>query len=278
MNVHMYKHNKREMEIFSIDHDSALPLHVQVEEILRGLIGDPEYQNGKLFPNEVDIAKRLGISRNTVRQALNKLVHEQLLTRKKGVGTKVSKNNITTKLNKWSSFTLEMHEKGVAFKTYDLKVDWVNADQSVSELFGISMDTKVLKLERLRGLDIGPIVNFISYFHPRVGLTGDEDFSKPLYEMLEKDHHTVVAVSKEEISATLADEKLADILHMKTGDPVLLRKRVVCDPGDRLIEYNLGYYRADRFTYAIDIARFITFAIGWTYAIGERFNYAIDIV
>lgn len=96
--------------------------------------------------------------------------------------------------------------------------------------------------------------------------------------MLEKDHHTVVAVSKEEISATLADEDLADILHMKTGDPVLLRKRIVCDPGDRLIEYNLGYYRADRFTYAIDIARLITLVIGWTYAFGTRLSYAVDIV
>jgi len=243
------------MEIFSINHESPLPLHIQVEEILRGLIVDPEYQNGKLFPNEVDIAKRLGISRNTVRQALNKLVHEELLTRKKGVGTKVAKNNITTKLNKWSSFTLEMHEKGVSFKNYDIKTEWVAADEQVAELFGVSIGTRVFKLERLRGLDAGPVVHFISYFHPRVGLTGEEDFSKPLYEMLERDYHTVVAVSKEEISATLADERLAKILHMKAGEPILLRRRIVCDPGDRLIEFNLGYYRADSFTYAIDIAR-----------------------
>lgn len=265
------------MEIFSINHESPLPLHVQVEEILRRLIADPEYQNGKLFPNEVDIAKRLGISRNTVRQALNKLVHEELLTRKKGIGTKVLKNNITTKLNKWSSFTHEMHEKGVSFKNYDVKTEWVEIGEELSTLFNVSLSTKVLKLERLRGLDLGPIVHFVSYFHPRVGLTGEEDFSKPLYEMLERDHHTVVAVSKEEISATLADEKLAKILHLKPGDPVLLRKRIVCDPGDRLIEYNLGYYRADRFTYAIDIARLVAVAMGWTYALADRFTYAIDI-
>ena len=243
------------MEIFSINHESPLPLHVQVEGILRGLIIDPEYQSGKLFPNEVDIAKRLGISRNTVRQALNKLVHEQLLTRKKGVGTKVATNSITTKLNKWSSFTLEMHEKGVLFKNYDISTAWIEADEHISALFGISKGTKVFKLERLRGLDTGPVVHFISYFHPRVGLTGKEDFSKPLYEMLERDYHTVAAISKEEISAVLADEHLAKILHMKAGEPILLRKRMVCDPGDRPIEYNLGYYRADSFTYAIDIVR-----------------------
>ena len=243
------------MEPFIIDHKSILPLHLQVEEILRRLIKQPEYQNGKLLPNEVLIAKKLGISRNTVRQATNKLVYEQLLIRKKGVGTKVAKNNITTKLNKWTSFTHEMDEKGVVFKNYTVKVSSVVPDKEIRQLFNIDEDIKVIKLERLRGLDKGPVVYFISYFHPRVGLTEKEDFTKPLYEKLEKEHHVTVAVSKEGISAILANKKLADKLNISVGDPILFRKRVVCDPGDRPIEYNLGYYRADSFTYTIDIAR-----------------------
>jgi len=243
------------METFIIDHKSVLPLHLQVEEILRKLIKQPEYQNGKLLPNEVLIAKKLGISRNTVRQATNKLVYERLLVRKKGVGTTVAKNNITTKLNKWTSFTHEMDEKGVVFKNYSIKVSSIVPDKEIRQLFHIGDDVKVIKLERLRGLDKGPVVYFISYFHPRVGLTEEEDFTKPLYEKLEKDHHVTVAVSKEGISAILANKKLAEKLNIPVGDPILFRKRVVCDPGDRPIEYNLGYYRADSFTYTIDIAR-----------------------
>lgn len=244
-----------QFELFSIDHDSPLPLHVQVENMLRTLINEPEYQDGQLLPNEVDIAKRLGISRNTVRQGVNKLVYEQLLTRKKGVGTRVARNKITTKLNKWSSFTHEMHEKGIEFVNYDIHTEWVVPEPYILSLFGLSSPVKLLKLVRLRGLDTGPIVHFSSWFHPRIGLTGEEDFTKPLYEMLERDYHTVVAVSKEEIGAALADPALARILHMEAGDPVLVRKRLVCDPGDRLIEYNVGYYRGDQFTYGIDIAR-----------------------
>ena len=71
---------------FVIDHNSSLPLHVQVEEMLRKLIDQPEYQNGKLLPNEIHMAQRLGISRSTVRQATNKLVYERLLIRKKRSG------------------------------------------------------------------------------------------------------------------------------------------------------------------------------------------------
>jgi len=242
-------------EAFVIDHNSVLPLHLQVEDILRKLIEKPEYQNGKLLPNEVHIAKRLGISRNTVRQATNKLVYEQLLVRKKGVGTKVAKNNIATKLNKWSSFTHEMDEKGVSFKNYTIKVSKVVPDKEIRQLFNIADGVKVIKLERLRGLNKGPIVYFISYFHPRTGLTEREDYTVPLYEKLEKDHHILVAVSKEGIRAILANKRLAEKLNVAIGDPILFRKRVVCDPGDRPIEYNLGYYRADSFTYTIDIAK-----------------------
>src|SRR6478736_10486923 len=187
------------IESFAIDHKSVLPLHLQVEEMLRKLIAQPEYQNGKLLPNEVHIAQKLGISRNTVRQAANKLVHERLLIRKKGVGTKVAKNNITTKLNKWTSFTHEMDEKGVVFKNYSIKVSYVVPDKEIRSLFNINATTKVIKLERLRGLNKGPVVYFISYFHPRIGLTIKEDFSKTLYEKLEKEHNVTVVVSKEGI-------------------------------------------------------------------------------
>jgi GntR family transcriptional regulator len=243
------------MESFIVNHKSPLPLHVQVETILRELIELPEYQNGKMFPNEVHMAKKFGISRNTIRQATNKLVHERLLIRKKGVGTKVAKNNITTKLNKWTSFTHEMDEKGVVFKNYTVKVSKVLPDKEVQQLFNIAATVKVIKLERLRGLEKGPIVDFISYFHPSTGLTEKEDYSKPLYEKLENEHHITVAVSKESISAILANKRLANKLNIAEGHPILFRKRVVCDPGDRPIEYNLGYYRADSFTYTIDIAR-----------------------
>lgn len=67
----------------SIDHKSKLPLHIQVEELLRELILLPKYKNGAFLPKEVELSNRLGISRNTIRQATNKLEHEGLLVRKR---------------------------------------------------------------------------------------------------------------------------------------------------------------------------------------------------
>lgn len=239
-----------------IDHNSAVPLHAQVEQVLRDLIRKPEYSGGKFLPNEVDLAKRFGISRNTVRQATNKLVHEGLIVRKKGIGTKVAdKKTVSTRLDSWLSFTQEMNEKGILFENIDISVEWVEAPEEVAEFFGIAKEKLVLKMDRLRGMEDKPIVYFTSYFHPRIGLKGNEDFTKPLYHTLEEDYHTIVSLSKEEIRAMVADKSIAKKLKAKAGDPILFRKRFVFDPGNRPVEYNIGFYNAERFAYTIEIER-----------------------
>ena len=240
---------------FSIDHKNPLPLHLQAENLLRTIIRDPQYAEGKFLPNEVQLAKQLAISRSTLRQALNKLVYEGLLIRKKGIGTKVAEPAISSKSKNWLSFTQEMTARGISIKNYELHVTWTTPDDTVANFFDISTTKKVLKLERLRGKVEGPFVYFISYFHPRVGLSGDEDFKRPLYDILEKDHMVTATLSKEEISAKAADKFLAAKLEVEPGSPLLVRKRFVYDQGERPIEYNVGYYRADSFVYTVESRR-----------------------
>ncbi|NCA76846.1 MAG: GntR family transcriptional regulator [Alphaproteobacteria bacterium] len=240
---------------FSIDHKSSLPLHAQVEQLLRELIASEEYRKGKFLPNEISLAKQLGISRNTVRQATNKLVYEGLLVRKKGVGTQAAGNSVDTRINNWLSFTQEMKSKGIQIRNFEISTEWIEAQDEIAQFFRIQPGKKILKMTRLRGRMEYPFVYFISYFHPMVGLTGDEDFTKPLYEILEKEHSVIAKLSKEEISARAADKFLAQKLKINTGDPILKRKRYVFDPGSRPIEYNIGYYRADSFIYTIESER-----------------------
>lgn len=244
--------NKMELKI---DHKSPVPLHAQVEQLLRKIIELPEYKSGGFLPKEIELANRLGVSRNTIRQATNKLEYEGLLVRKKGVGTKVASNTVTTSLNSWHSFTQEMNEQGVVFKNYLIAVDKVPAEEKVSTFFNIPEQTQVLRLSRLRGDADAPFVYFESYFHPRIALTGSEDFSRPLYDILENDFHVVPSVSKEKIKARLASAITAKRLKIDAGSAVLVRERFVLDPGNRPIEYNIGFYKADKFTYTIDIKR-----------------------
>lgn len=240
---------------YSIDHKSPIPLHIQTEMLLRDIIAEEEYKNGKTLPNEVELAKQLAISRTTLRQAINKLVFEGLLIRKKRTGTKVSQGAVSSKSNNWLSFSQEMKLRGIAIKNFELHVTWVFPDDALANFFEIKTDRKILKMERVRGKPNEPFVYFASYFHPRVGLTGDEDFKKPLYEMLENDHSVIASLSKEEISAKAADAFIAAKLKIEVGSPVLFRKRFVFDRGERPIEFNLGYYKADSFVYTVESSR-----------------------
>jgi len=239
----------------AIDHKSPVPLHIQTEELIRAMINQEEYQNGKLLPSEVELAKILAISRTTLRQAINKLVYEGLLIRKQRTGTRVNKLHVSSKSNNWLSFSQEMQLRGIKIRNFELHVTWVYPDEMLANFFEIKTDRKVLKMERVRGRTDEPFVYFVSYFHPRVGLTGDEDFKRPLYELLEMDHSVIATLSKEEISALAADKDVAEKLRIPVDSPVLLRKRFVFDQGERAIEYNLGYYKADSFTYTVESRR-----------------------
>ena len=239
----------------AIDHKSPVPLHIQTENLLRELIKEPEYQKGKILPNEVDLAKKLAISRTTLRQAINKLVFEELLVRKKKLGTKVAQTKMSSKSKNWLSFSQEMQARGITIRNYELHVSWVNPDEALANFFNISTEKKILKLERVRGNVQEPFVYFVSYFHPRIGLTGEEDFKKPLYEMLEQEHSVIADISKEEISAKAADKTIARKLEVDAASPLLFRKRFVYDQAGRPIEYNLGYYKAESFIYTVESRR-----------------------
>lgn len=275
-----------------IDHNSSKPLHMQAEEILRKLIELDEYKNGKLFPNEVELSAQLQISRNTLRQAINKLVFEGLLVRKKGYGTKVVKKGIVGGIKNWLSFSQEMKMLGISIRNFELHMSLKQPTEEIRAFFNLKykdvsgslnpsssagpsnstesvdlqdssqepisptdMGLRCVVLERVRGKKEYPFVYFISYFNPTIPITGEEDFTRPLYEMLESKYQIIVKTSKEEISARLAGEFIADKLEIKASDAILIRKRFVYDVNGIPVEYNIGYYRADSFTYTIDAER-----------------------
>lgn len=266
--MHKYKHISNNSHILYICTNSncaimtdniqktSTPLHAQAEKYLRELIATKEYQNGKLLPSEIELSKVLGISRNTLRLAINKLMFEGLLDRRKGVGTKVVRKGIVSSAQSWLSFSEEMKRLGVNVRNYELHISRKKANNEVNEFFRTKdEDTRFLTLERVRGNESYPFVCFISYFNPEIKLTGNEDFARPLYELLEKDFGVTVKTSKEEISARLAGEIVAEKLEIKPTDPILIRKRCVYDVTGKPIEYNLGFYRADSFTYSVESER-----------------------
>lgn len=241
-----------------IDHRSSIPLHVQVESLIREMLKQSRYQNGDLLPPEARIAEQLGVCRNTVRAAISRLVQEGVLERRAGRGTRYVRQSVRTSLENWPSFTREMRAKGISVETFSRLVEDTKPDAKVARMLQLSSLEKkrgVIRLERVRGYGGIPSVKSVSWFHPRTRLTVDDDYSMPLYELISKRSGIVPEFSEEEVSAELATQKLAEVLACEKGDPILVRKRVVSDAARKVIEYNENHYRADRFTYGLTIRK-----------------------
>jgi len=251
----MRKTNTKANEILRLDPQSHLPLHAQAEELMRRLIQRPEYKNGGLLPDEVSLSNRLGISRNTLRTAIGRLVAEGQLERKAGVGTRVLEAQVQSGVGAWHSFTREMKAKGVEVETYSTKAEWVPADGAAGRALQVSAKTEVLYLERVRGWDGEPEVVFQSYLHPRLGLSTNDDFQKPLYELIQERCSVVADQSAEELKAVAADHRLAKILDVPIKTPLLRRDRTVLDTGRRPVEFAIVHYRCDRFRLSLRLRR-----------------------
>ena len=220
-----------------LDPNSSKPLHQQAEDLLRQMIQQEEYRKGKLLPNEVELSKELNISRNI---------------RKKGYGTTVAPQNVMSNARNWMSFSQEMHAQGMVVQNFELHISRKTPPAEASEFLNAPEGARLLCLERLRGRPNLPFVYFISYFNPAIPMTGEEDMALPLYENLRKNYGIVVKTSREMVYARSANAELAEKLDINEGEPILVRKRFVLDVNDTPVEYNIGYYRADSFTYSIE--------------------------
>jgi len=240
--------------MLQLNHASPLPLRAQVEALLRGLVRQPKYRRGELLPDELGLARKLGVSRGTVRAGISKLVYEGLLERKAGVGTRVSAQRSESGIKAWRSFTREMESKGVAVKNYRLDYRLMNASREAARALQIA-SSKVWRLERIRGWNGQPVLSSSSWFHPRLGLTGSEDFTHPLYETLEAATSFRPVRACEEFLAVPASSRQAKMLRVPRHAPLLLRRHIVFDAGNRPIEFAEVHYVSSRFTLTLDLRR-----------------------
>ena len=241
--------------MMKLDHDSPIPLRVQVEQLLDALARKPQYRDGALLPDELTLARTLGVSRGTVRSGISKLVFQGLLERKAGVGTRVASPQAESGIRAWHSFTREMEAKGITVQNFRLDYRQIEASKTAARALLLETSTPLWRVERIRGWGDKPVLASWSWFHPRLGLKGVENFDHPLYQVLEaatgaKPHH-----AREEFTAVSADASMARMLQVERKAPLLLRCHTVYDAGSRPIEFAEVYYVSSRFTLTLDMKR-----------------------
>ena len=210
---------------------------------------------GEAIPSERQLTADLGVSRLTVRAALDELVRDGYLIRRRGSGTFVSEPKIAQELT-MTSFTEDMQRRGMrpASRTLELKV--VPAGAQLGRLLHVSPSEPVMVAKRLRLADHETMA--IETLHVREslvpGLTAADLQEHSFYELLENRYATSVAGGVQTIEPTVTDVEESEALGVPLHSPAFLFERVSRDSSGEVVEFVRSIYRGDRYRIVTDLS------------------------
>ncbi|GAB6099937.1 phosphonate metabolism transcriptional regulator PhnF [Halanaerocella petrolearia] len=228
-----------------LNEDSPIPLYYQLENIIREKIEQGEYQSGDKIPSERKLSQQFDLSRMTIRKAIDNLVDEGLLHRKRGKGTFVSKEKLEP-ISGLIGYIESMKMRGLECTNEVVSQDLIIPRKEISNRLEINENEKVILTERLRLAD-GKAIGFERSYVPYSVCSDllEVDMSQEsVYECLAEAGYKPTK-AKDEVEAILADDKLSDLLEMKDGGAVLRKKRVTFS-NNRPVEFSYNYYRGDK--------------------------------
>ena len=217
------------------------PLYLQIKDILKHKIINNEYAVGSTIPSENELEDMFGVSRMTIRQAVNELVNEGLLRKERGrgKGTVVLSNAIADKLS-------------TVKKNKQINISLVTPDETVAAALNIDPSEQVLRLSRIRMVNNDIIMFSISYIPGFLNLPFDAELYGSLYQLLSA-QNIQISHAEEYIEAMLADDLISQALEISLNDAVLKRTRISQDQYNRNIEYTTTYYRSDKYKYVVEL-------------------------
>ena len=234
----------------TIDRHSKLPYYQQLYEILLGKIQRREWQPGDRILPESELIEEYQVSRNTVRQVLDKLVNDGLIYRQRGRGSFVSHPTLEQSMTRIVSFTEDMRQRGFTPGTQVIAADLLPAEHEIASRLDVPVGEQLVRLRRLRMADGEPMSIEESYLiHKYCPDVLAHDYAQqPLREVLEAEYGIRIASAKQVIQAIQSPPDLAQLLHINPGTALLLITRVSFSQGRIPVEYLRIHYRADRYS------------------------------
>ncbi|MEI8131990.1 MAG: GntR family transcriptional regulator [Leptolinea sp.] len=241
-----------DLNISPVTSNNPLPLHYQIKADLKTIISSGKYKPGDMLPSEVELSKAYGVGRQTMRQAILRLVDENILERKAGRGTMVVNQEDRLKFYIDRGFSQQMIEMGMTPHSEVLKITASVIDASSPEPLQVKSGAKCLTLVRLRFGDQTPIgIQYTTIITELCPDLIEHDFTtESLYNILWTEYKLPIVRINSVISAVKADEWHCSLLKTSISAPLLLvRLAVYLDNGEP-IEASTSYYRADKYWYS----------------------------
>jgi GntR family transcriptional regulator len=238
--------------------DTAAPLYEQVYPALRDAIYRGALAEGATMPSETELIRMMGVSRITVRRAIDELVARGLVLRAQGRNTRVRRNigaePITANVEELLENNLAM---GFRTKATVVEFDTVPAPPDVAVALEMDRGAEVQMSVRVRSLETQqPFSHLTTYLPPEVGkhISRKDLAEQPILVLLER-IGVHVTHADQAISAEAAAPSVAALLHIETGAALLkIERRVMGDSG-RPVEFIRALYRPDLYRYRMRLQR-----------------------
>lgn len=215
---------------------------------------ESEMEENQQIISEREICDTYGVSRTTVRQALNQLEKEGYIYKVRGKGTFVSPKRLKQDLVSFYSFTEEMKKLGKKAKSEVIGFEIVDAKEKVGKIYGVNEDEIMYKITRIRKADDIPMMYEVTYLPYELfkGLNKEQLENRPMYDVLINEFKINIT-SAEEYFEPILTKKLESIyLEIPQGAPSLKIERLTYG-GEKLMEYTIGIARGDKFKYRVHL-------------------------
>ncbi|MEW6596236.1 MAG: GntR family transcriptional regulator [Pseudomonadota bacterium] len=232
-----------------------IPLYHQLENDLRDRIHGGEFASGAALPTEERLCSDYGVSRITVRRALDALISQGLITRRRGVGSFVRAGDAGVRSVRLVGSLDEFLRSAGALESVFLSLDRVIPPAAAAEALRLDDGEEAVRVELASRLEGQPVA-YLEIFFPRwVGAAitrADIEERIPTIRMIERKLNLRIARAEQFIDADFAGEKAAPHLLLKPTDPVLRVARIYYAADERPVEAVFVRYHPQRYRYAIE--------------------------
>lgn len=234
-----------------------IPLYHQVKDLLLEAIEAGQWASDQQLPNESKLAELFGVSKITIRQALQELSDLGYIRREQGRGTFVSKPKFGQGPRELMSFTEEMSRHRLVATSRVLESLVTDADLAVAEHLQLRLNAKVLVLKRLRLADGEPVGIQTAHIPLDLapGLSQENFENVSLYELLQSRYGIQPARGREHYFATSADAEAAVLLGIAAGAPVFTAERVTFTKTGKPFEFTKSIMRGDRYSIVLNLVK-----------------------
>ena len=240
----------------ALSSDVRLPLYQRLRDHLAEQIANNRWRPGEAIPTEAALSAEYQLSTGTVRKAVDALVSEGILERQQGRGTFIRRPQFQSSLFRFFRFQTAAGERRVP-ESRILSIEPVAAPSAVAQALGLPLDAPVIRIVRVRLLDVQPVLAEEIWlprnrFQPllEINLSSKGPLLYPIYEEV---CGQVVASAEETLTAESVNDVYARLLQVPVNSPVVVIERLARDYAGTPLEWRRSRGHAEHFRYRVDI-------------------------